>query len=85
MTERRRSTRMTDMTTVRLENDRGVGESAVRDINSDGIFLATPCQFRAGERLRIRFRLRHSGNRVDLDAAIRRISPDGVGIEIIWA
>ena len=85
MTERRRSTRMTYMTTARLENERGMWESAVRDISSDGIFVATPRKFRAGERLQIRFRLRHSGQMVDLDAEIKRVTPDGVGIEIIWA
>ena len=73
------------MTSARLANDRGVWESAVRDISSDGIFLATPRRLTAGERLQIGFRLRHSGQMFDLDAEIKRVTPDGVGIEIIWA
>jgi hypothetical protein len=84
MDERRRSTRIIYMTSARLANDRGVWESAVRDISADGIFLATPRKFTAGERLQIGFRLRHSGRTFDLDAEIKRVTPDGVGIEIIW-
>jgi hypothetical protein len=75
---------MTYLTSARLENPGGAWEGAVRNISSDGMFLETTRQLTAGERLQIGFRLRHSRQRVEMAAEIKRVTPDGVGIEIDW-
>ena len=75
---------MTYATSVRLEDANGAWEGQVRNLSADGMFLETPRQFRAGERLNVGFRLRHSRQTIDMAAEIRRVTPEGVGLQIIW-
>ena len=84
MSERRQSPRLCYVTSARLETPLGACEGAVRNLSADGMFLETPRQFRAGERLNVGFRLRHSRQTIDMAAEIRRVTPEGVGLQIIW-
>ncbi len=84
MLERRRSPRLAYFTSARLENASGAWDGSVRDISAEGMFLETPRKFKAGERLNVAFHLRHSGQQVDMAAEIKRVTPEGVGLQIIW-
>ncbi len=84
MTERRQSPRLAYFTSARLESASGTWDGAVRDISSDGMFLETPRRFTTGERLKVAFRMRHSRQTVNMAGEIKRITPEGVGIRIIW-
>lgn len=72
-------------TSARLENAHGAWNVAVRDISADGMFMITPSRFKAGERLKLAFCLRHSRQQIDLAAEIKRVTAEGVGIQIIWS
>lgn len=75
---------MAYFTSARLENAHGTWNAAVRDISADGMFMLIPSRFKAGDRLKLAFCLRHSRQEIDLDAEIRRVTSEGVGVQIIW-
>ena len=72
------------LTSARLENAKGAWEGRVRNISSDGMFIEPSRELAAGERLNIAFRLRHSRQAINMAAEVRRISPEGFGVRIIW-
>ncbi len=84
MLERRQSTRMAYFTSAQLMNDGGAWEGAVRNISTDGMFVETAQGFTKGERLKVEFCLRHSRQTVEMAAEIKRVTPEGVGIQILW-
>ncbi len=75
---------MTYATSVRLEDANGTWEGKVRDISSEGMFIEPTRTLPPGERLKVAFRLRHSRQAINMAAEVRRVTPDGVGIQIIW-
>ncbi len=84
MPDRRQSPRMTYTTTVRLEDANGSWEGRVRDLSAEGMFIAPTRTLPRGERLKIAFKLRHSRRAFDMAAEIKRVTPEGVGLRIIW-
>jgi hypothetical protein len=75
---------MAYVTSARLENTAGAWEGSVRNISSEGLFVETAQPFAAGERLKVGFRLRHSHQTVDMAAVIKRVTPEGIGVRIVW-
>ncbi len=56
----------------------------MRNISTDGMFVETAQGFTKGERLKVEFCLRHSRQTVEMAAEIKRVTPEGVGIQILW-
>lgn len=71
-------------TSARMENTQGGWVGAVRDISSDGMFLETQTPFTAGEHLKVEFRMRHSRQTVDMATVVQRVTPEGIGVRILW-
>jgi hypothetical protein len=71
-------------TSARLEHTAGAWEGSVRNISSDGLFVETARSLAAGEHLKVGFRMRHSRQTVDMAAVIARVTPEGIGVRIVW-
>ncbi len=75
---------MTYTTAVRLEDANGAWDGQVRDISAEGMFIEPTRTLPRGERLKVAFQLRHSRRAFDMAGEIKRVTPEGVGIRIIW-
>ncbi len=84
MPERRQSPRMTYATAVRLEDANGCWKGKVRNISAEGMFIEPTRALPPGNRLKMAFRLRHSRKAFDMAGEVRRVTPEGVGIRILW-
>ncbi len=75
---------MTYTTTVRLEDANGSWEGRVQDLSAEGMFIEPTRTLPRGERLKIAFKLRHSRQAFNMAAEIKRVTPEGIGLRIIW-
>ncbi len=75
---------MTYATSVRLEDANGAWEGQVRNLSAEGMFIEPARTLPPGNRVKIAFRLRHSRQAIDMAGEVRRVTPEGLGVQIIW-
>ncbi len=83
-TDRRQAIRMPYQTSVRYANSNETGTGRVRDVSFDGLFFETPQSFAIGDQLALDFRFRHGAIDMAILGEITRITPQGVGVRLIW-
>ena len=82
-TERRRSPRYNDCTAVSLCSVRGEYPGMVINVSADGMFIQTPVQFFIGEILDLAFTYRSKRWTLSLKVDVVRITPSGIGVQMI--
>jgi hypothetical protein len=82
--ERRQAVRVPYRTSLKFASHDHTGKGNVRDVSSDGLFLETPDVFAVGDPIDMDFRFRHTRVNVPIAGEIRHVSPQGVGVRLIW-